>query len=244
MTLFFLAKKSEANSWVSKFKGNQKPIYLMKNADHVITCTPFLDNFVRQYNKHTTDISSTINTDTYIPVNNYSNDHKLVIGWSGSHSTAKYLLLLKNVFVALKKKYDFDIVVMGAADLQIEGVDIQFIPWSEEDEIPVLQTFDIGLYPLPDEQWVHGKSGLKAIQYMALGIPTVASNIGEAIKRVIDNDDSGFLVFTEQEWIDALSQLIEDVNLRKKLGQAGRKKVEEKFSIHANKATYLTVINS
>lgn len=242
--LVFLDNESVANSWVSKFKGKQKPIFLMKHAAHVITCTPFLDNFTRQFNKNTTDISSTVNTDTYIPINNYTNDHTLIIGWSGSHSTAKYLLLLRNVFIALKKKYDIEIVAMGAADFTMDGVEIKAIPWSEASEIPVIQQFDIGVYPLPDEQWVHGKSGLKAIQYMALGIPTVASKVGEAIKRVIDDDQSGFIASTDEEWIEKLSMLIEDAALRKRLGETARKKVVDKFSIEANKNNYLSIFET
>ena len=106
-------------------------------------------------NRHVTDISSTINTDTYVPVNRYSNDKPLVIGWSGSHSTLKYFYLLKNVLLELRKKYDFKVLIFGVQECSIDGIDIEVVPFHETLEVPTLQRLDIGLYPLPlNEQWV------------------------------------------------------------------------------------------
>lgn len=242
--LIYLKNNSNEGGISKWLKGRNKPIYLMKHAHHVITCTPYLDKFVRQFNPNTTDISSTINTQTYQPINTYQNDHKIILGWSGSHSTAKYLYLLRDVFVALNKKVPFKLLVMGAQTFEIEGIDIEVIPWSEEAEIPTIQRFDIGLYPLPDEEWVHGKSGLKALQYMAMGVPTIASKIGEAIERIIVDGDSGFLVNGyKDEWLEKLTLLIENPKLREKIGTSGRKTVVDHYSIDANKDKYLRVIN-
>jgi glycosyltransferase involved in cell wall biosynthesis len=235
--------KSKAHPIVTFIKGRKKPLYLMEEAQHVITCTPYLDEFVRKFNEHTTDISSTVDTDErYQPINHYANDHVPVIGWSGSLSTSKYFYLLENVFKKLAQTHSFKLLVMGDAGVKIEGLDIEAIDWKESYEISTLQRFDIGVYPLPDEEWVYGKSGLKAIQYMALGIPTIATAIG-ANYRVIENGVSGFLVNTEEEWVDALRKLIDDAVLRKSIGMAGRKRVEDLFSIKANKKKYLDILN-
>ncbi len=232
---------SKAHPLVTIIKGRKKPIYLMKAADHVITCTPYLDEFVRRFNQHTTDISSTVDTDErYIPLPQVSKQ-KLTLGWSGSLSTSKYFYLLENVLKRLKKKFDFDILVIGDAGVSIAGLDIKAIDWKEETEIENLKKIDIGLYPLPEEEWVLGKSGLKAIQYMALGIPTVATGIG-ANFRVVDHGVSGFLVKTEDEWVEALSKLLEDENLRHAMGKEARKKVDREFSIRENKLKYLQVL--
>ena len=231
--------------WYSKlFKTKYKPIYLMKKAEHVITCTPYLDEFVRKYNSFTTDISSTVDTaKKYKCVNLYSNDKPLTIGWSGSHSTIRYFVTIKNVLVAIQKKYpDIKIMVMGGSNIQIPDLKVESTEWSEEKEMATLQSFDIGIYPLPNEQWVYGKSGLKAIQYMALGIPTIATAIGTNF-RVIENGTSGYLVNSEEEWIERLTLLIENPTLRKKIGTAGRLKVEEFFSVDANKHKYLDAFN-
>ena len=216
----------------------------MKKANHIITCTPYLDNFVRTHNINTTDISSTIQTDKYQIVNTYSNSEKLILGWSGSHSTAKYLFLIKDVLVELYKTHPFRLLVMGTNNLDIEGLEITRVNWSEEVEIPTIQQFDIGLYPLPDELWIHGKSGLKALQYMACGIPTVATKVGEAIQRVVTDKEDGFLVYSADEWLSALKNLIENPELRKSMGQKARKKVVDFYSIDSNKNKYLEILNS
>lgn len=237
-------KNDRADKWyTSLFKGRNKPIYLMKKADHVITCTPYLDEFVKRYNSNTTDISSTINTGTYIPVNPYRNAGTITLGWSGSHSTSRYLKLLHPVLKELKKEVDFRLIVMGDASFHLEGIDVEAHAWSEEKEIPMLQRMDIGLYPLPlDEEWVYGKSGLKALQYMALGLPVVATAIG-ANFRVMEDGKSGFLVTTPEEWLEKLKLLIHDPALRKRLGQKARERVEQYFSIRANEPVYLGIIN-
>jgi glycosyltransferase involved in cell wall biosynthesis len=194
----------------------------MKSANHIITCTPYLDEFAKQFNANTTDISSTINTEKYLPVNTYSNDHTIVLGWSGSHSTLRILKLILPALTALKDLLDYKLLVMGGTNIDIPGIQMEKLEWSEEKEISTLQKIDIGLYPLPmDEEWVKGKSGLKALQYMALGIPTIASNCG-CNDRVIHNGISGFLVSTQEEWIEKIILLAKDAALRKSMGKAAR----------------------
>ena len=235
--------KSKANSFIATLKGREKPVYLMKKANHVITCTPHLDDFVRQYTNKTTDISSTINTETYRPINTYSNDKTLTLGWSGSHSTSKYVYLLQDVLLELSKKYKFKLLVIGDASFNIPGLDVEAIGWEEATEVKNLQRIDIGLYPLPDEPWVLGKSGLKALQYMALGIPTIATAIG-ANYRVIEDGVSGTLVKTNEDWMSALENYINNAELRKAHGTAAQIRVEEKYSIRANTPVYLDIINT
>lgn len=243
--VYLPASRSNANGFIAGIKGKNKPIFLMKTADHVITCTPYLDNFVRRYNSATTDISSTINTDEYRPKQDYRiKDQKIILGWSGSHSTSKYLHLLEPVFFALKKEnVPFKLLVMGDADFFIDGIEIEALPWKKSYETETINRFDIGLYPLPDEEWVYGKSGLKALQYMAAGIPTVATAIGTNF-RIIKNGQTGFIASSLEEWLFHLKELINNEGLRKKIGQAGAELVEKNFSINANRDTYLNILRS
>jgi L-malate glycosyltransferase len=241
--MVFLGHSSEANKFLQSLKGKSKMIYLMKKANHVITCTPRLDEFVRQFNSNTTDISSTVDTDVrYQPINTYKNDHQIILGWSGSHSTSKYLYLLSSVLQNLAQKYDFKLIVMGDKTFAIEGVNIEAFDWKEDIEITTLQQFDIGLYPLPDEEWVYGKSGLKAIQYMALGIPTIATALG-ANFRIIESDKNGFLVAPEDynSWEKNIESLILNENLRQSLGIAARNTIINNYSINANKNKYSSI---
>lgn len=240
--MIFLGHASKANKFIASLKGQKKIIYLMKHAKHVIVCTPRLDEFVKKYNPYTTDISSTINTDIYIPVNKYKNDKTITIGWSGSHSTSKYVHLLETVFRRLLEKYKFNLLIIGDASFSFDSIPCEAVLWNEKSEISLLQRIDIGVYPLPmDDEWVYGKSGLKALQYMALGIPAVATAIG-ANFRVIESGVSGFLVQSEDEWVEKLSMLIENPELRKSLGTEGRKRVIDHYSINANKDIYLDVL--
>lgn len=235
--------KSKATPFISKLKGAQKPIYLMRKADHVITCTPYLDNFVRELNPNTTDISSTVDTDAYKERSDYSiKEEQVVIGWSGSLSTSKYVHLLDEPLRKLGEKLNFKLLVLGDKDFSIPGVNVEALAWEKSIELPTIARFDIGLYPLPDEEWVLGKSSLKAIQYMAMGIPTIATAIGTNF-RVIENEVSGILVNNEEEWIDAILRLASDQSLREKIGRNARKKVVENFSIEANKSTYINILN-
>lgn len=240
--MVFLGHVSDANRFIMNLKGRSKMLYLMKKAQHCVVCTPRLDEFVQQFNKNTTDISSTINTETYIPVNPYTNERKLTLGWSGSHSTAKYLHLLDDVLRELTQEIDFRLKVIGDGNFDIEGVEVEASFWEESTEVANLQQIDIGLYPLPDEPWVYGKSGLKALQYMSLGIPTIATDLG-ANKRIIRNGENGFLVADPQEWKAVILKLAADADLRQRVGQAATKTVEDNFSVHANEPVYLDVLD-
>ncbi|MCD6311273.1 MAG: glycosyltransferase, partial [Elusimicrobia bacterium] len=103
-----------------------------------------------------------------------------------------------------------------------------------------LQSLDIGLMPLPDNNWTKGKCGLKALQYMAVGVPVVVSPVG-VNREIIRDGENGFLADSEGEWLEKLSLLIENKELREKLGEMGRKTVEEKYSIKVNLPKLLAI---
>jgi glycosyltransferase involved in cell wall biosynthesis len=240
--VYLKGAKSQTHPIMNIIKGRSKPIFLMKHADHVITCTPYLDSFVRKFNQNTTDISSTINTATYKPKTTYQVADVLTIGWSGSHSTALFLHELDSMFQELAKEINFKLLVMGDPSFHIPGVNVEALPWKEEYEIDVISRFDIGVYPLPDEEWVLGKSGLKALQYMALGIPTVATAIG-TIFRIIEDGKNGFLVRSKEEWKEKIKALLHNEELRRTMGENGRRTVESSYSIHANKSIYVGILD-
>lgn len=243
--LIYLKNNSENNSLISLLKGRKKPIYLMKISRHVIVCTPLLEKFAFRYNHAVTDISSTINTSTYTPKNDYNIKNELVIGWSGSHSTSKYLYLLKNVLRELTNEINFRLYVIGDKDFNIDGINVEAVEWNANSEVEDLRKIDIGLYPLPDEEWVYGKSGLKALQYMALGIPTIATAIG-ANFRVIEDGYSGFLIppGDDQIWKEIIIKLYCNFELRKRIGQKARDRVVRLYSIDSNKEKYLSAFRA
>lgn len=246
--MIFLGHSSDANKSYKVLKGTRKMTFLMRISDHVITCTPVLDKFVRKFNPKTTDISSTINTEIYKLKKYEAFNKPIIIGWSGSHSTSIYLKILEPVFnELLNLNIDFKVLVIGDKNFSFKNknIPIESIPWDLENEVKELMRFDIGVYPLPFEQWVYGKSGLKALQYMALGIPTIATSIG-ANYRIIKHGENGFLVEKNeiQKWVEYILLIINNIDLAREIGNNARKTVLENFSVRANREKYLNVIKS
>ncbi len=241
--MVFLGHSSKANSMISALKGKNKMIYLMKKANHVISSAPKLTEFVSLQTQNYTEIACTLDTENRYKNINKTENAKICIGWTGSHSTSRYLKTIHYALKYIQQKYDVEIKFMSDELIELEGININFNYWSEKEEISVINSFDIGLHPLPDEPWVYGKSGGKVMQYMALSVPIIATKIGANLDTIIDGEN-GFLVNTEQEWIDKLSVLIENESLRKKQGNEGRKIIEEKYSVKVNKETYLKIFKS
>jgi glycosyltransferase involved in cell wall biosynthesis len=147
------------------------------------------------------------------------------------------------VFQQLAKERAFKLRVIGNFDYELPGVDLEVLRWSAEQEVQQLQAIDIGVYPLPFDDWVGGKSGLKAIQYMMLGLPCVATDVGTT-PLIIRHDDNGLLVRTEEQWLDALRRLLDDPALRRRLGEQARRDAVANYSVKAVAADYRRVLAS
>lgn len=240
----FVEKANSINKLAKLIKGTGKTEFLVKHADHVITSSPFLNEYClkKNKNKNCSFISSSIEHKRYIPKQISNDSKKLTIGWTGTFSSRPFLEEIYDVFYELKKIRDFKLVIIGNFNLSLEGLDLEVIQWTKDKEIEDLQKIDIGLYPLPNEDWVLGKSGLKALQYMAMGIPAVASKVGTAID-IIEHGKNGFLVESKKDWIDTLTLLLDDGELRKKTGLKGRETIEQKYSVDIIKRQYFEVIN-
>jgi len=227
--------------WIDKIKGRNKPIVLMKNANHVVVCSPFLADFVRRYNQNVTTILATYDTGKSLPLKNHTEKETITIGWTGTHSTLKYLKIVEPVLEKISTVRKIKFLVICNTPYQHKNIDIENIVWSAEKEYEDLRKIDIGLYPLEKEQWVLGKSGNKALAYMNLGIPCVATDFGtNAI--VIQNEENGFLVDDEADWTNYLLQLTDNAELRKRIGENGRKTVEDKYSVAVTTKTYLDIL--
>jgi L-malate glycosyltransferase len=235
---------SSVNSIINLLKNSNKNKFLIKTADYVITSSPILNKYcLGLNNKKCKYISSSVNTNKFFPVNTYDNTKKITIGWTGTFSSKEYLDLLNDALVKLKSRCDFKLLIIGNFEYKFPEMDLEVIQWNRENEVKDMQKIDIGIYPLPDNSWVYGKSGLKAIQYMAFGLPTVATNIGTTSK-IIEHMKNGLLVNNDKEWVDSLEELIKSPRLRKSLGQNARKTVVDKYSIGAIKMEYFSIIDT
>ena len=244
--MIFITKHDHVKtSFFQKLKGRKKPVVMMKHAGYVIVCTPKLEEIALQLNKNrrVVDISSTFDTQRFIPVDTYENREVTTIGWTGTHSTLPFLETLQPVLSEVSRQRKIKLLVIANKPYEMKDVPTEFIPWSAESEVKDLHKLDIGLYPIPANEWSLGKSSLKALTYMAIAIPFVATAYGTNY-RVMQNGVQGFMASSDKEWIDALLKLIDDATLRKRMGLAGRRTVEELFSVNANFPKYLQVFKT
>jgi glycosyltransferase involved in cell wall biosynthesis len=154
---------------------------------------------------------------------------ELLIGWIGSQSTAEYMRRVSAPLAALAQAFPIRVRMIGAS-AELPGVPVEHVAWSEADEARALAELDVGLMPLPDEPWERGKCGYKLIQYMACGVPVVASPVG-ANRRIVDHGEQGFLAESDTEWLVALKTLAADASLRDRMGRSGYAKVSREYSL-------------
>lgn len=225
----FVSYRSPSNGYLSYLKFAAKTRTICRLASHVMAGNPYLADYARQVNPNVTIIPTTIDTTKYLPRVNPTAESVPVIGWTGSFSTVQHLDTLRPALQKLAQQERFRLRVIGTPSYSVAGVDVEAIPWSSETELDDLQPIDIGVMPLPDDQWSKGKCGLKALQFMALGIPTVCSPVG-VNTEIISDGENGFIAATEDEWVDKLGRLLRSAELRASIGQAGRDTVERTYS--------------
>jgi len=225
----FVSYRSPSNGYLSYLKFASKTRSICRMASHVMVGNPYLAEYARKVNDHVTVIPTTIDTEKYrVPLRKESSGPP-VIGWTGSYSTVQHLDTLRGALKKLAATESFRLRVIGTPAYECAPIDVEAMQWRADTELDDLAAIDIGVMPLPDDKWSKGKCGLKALQFMAMGIPTVCSPVG-VNTDIIQDDQNGFLASTEDEWVDKLSRLLRSRDLRERLGQAGRATVEQKYS--------------
>jgi glycosyltransferase involved in cell wall biosynthesis len=234
---------SEANKNLSFLKDTTKTDKITKSAALVFAGNQYLANYAKKFNPNVVIVPATIDTEIYQrPVQDKNGT--LCIGWSGSFSTVQHFALAIPALKQIKAKYGDKIKfkIIGDPNYYCEELDTQGMKWQSTTEVQDVAEIDIGIMPLPDDEWAKGKCGLKGLQYMSLGIPTLMSPVG-VNSEIIQNGQNGFLPNNEEDWVTYLSLLIEDGNLRNKIGGAGQRTVQDKYSVEAWKNTYLKYFN-
>lgn len=219
----------------SFFKFFGKTDNLIKYADVVICGNRFIAEYVEMKGKQAVVIPTVVDTNIFRPI---EKDNRIpIIGWVGTHSTFPFLQSIFPILQKIALKYDFILKIIGSGkdEIKIDGVKVETLPWSMKREVSDFQSFDIGLYPMefgnktPDE-WIAGKSGFKAIQYMSVGIPFVVTPIGVCAEIGIEGE-THFSAETTEEWYTSLDNLLSNDELRKKMGIAGRSFALQNFSL-------------
>lgn len=176
-------------------------------------------------------LPTVVDTERFRPASQGREPQRPTLGWVGSASTLRYLERMAPVLRRLQERVECGLlVVAGDTPPQLPGVDFAYEAWRPADEARYFQEMDVGLYPLDDTPWARGKCGFKAIQYLACGVPCVASPVG-VLEQIVRPDETGLHATTEAEWIDACARLLRDPEARDRMGEEGRRRVQETYSV-------------
>ncbi|HVG33488.1 MAG TPA: glycosyltransferase family 4 protein [Pyrinomonadaceae bacterium] len=206
----------------------------------VVTCgNRTIANYVESKGVETAIIPTVVDTDRFRPKSqaeqpssSSQQEDVPVIGWVGTHSTYPYLETIFPVLQQLARSHRFRLKVVGAGreHVDLPGVKIENLKWDLAREVEDFQSFDIGLYPIVESEWAAGKSGFKAIQYMAVGVPYVVTPVGSCAE-IGEAGVTHLCASTLEEWHAALERLLEDAELRRQMGEAGRRHTLQYYTV-------------
>lgn len=200
----------------------------------IVTCgSPNIAAYVRARGAEAVIVPTVVDSSRFRPVEAHPHDIP-TIGWIGTHGTYPFFERLIPIFEQLAHERPFRLIIVGSGrdDVRIEGVEVDCRPWRLEREIDDFQSLDAGVYPIADDEWSAGKAGLKAVQYMATGVPFVMSPIGVCATMGVPGR-THFAAVTDDDWLDALRRLVIDAALRKQMSAAGRAFAVENYSVEA-----------
>ena len=204
----------------------------------------YLAEYARQHNANVSILPTVVDTGKFRPAAERA-PGPLRVGWSGSRSTLEHCLpLLEGVITRLSREEDFEFVVIAevAPEIRWTGVKVCYIPWTAQSEVEGLQQIDIGLMPLRDEAFERGKCGLKAIQYMGVGIPALVSPVGVNREIVVDGE-TGFHCNTDEEWVEKIRFLLHNDEIRRQMGLAGARRIADTYSLSAILPELISIFN-
>ena len=238
----WIPNTSSANQFINWFKAFWKVKYICRWSYRIAVGNDYLYNYAVQFNPGVVKIPTSVDINDDRPGARHNHNGRLNIGWTGSHSTLKYLDELVPVINDLQNELDFDFLVIADKNPLLAVKNYKFILWNAGTEVEDLLNLDIGVMPLVADSWSEGKCGFKLIQYFACGIPAVASPVG-VNKIIVENGVNGFLCDSKSEWKRSLQKLAADEALRRRLGMAGRKKVRDQYSIQSQSGKFMGLFN-
>jgi len=236
----WLANTSESNSVAASLKWHHKVDDICRWAYKNSCGNRYLAAYASRYNPHTVINPTTIDTEQlHNQLRDQAAPGRLVIGWTGTHSTLKYLDQVVPVLARLEAEgLDFEFRVISNQPPALRLRSLVFFPWCKDTEINDLLGFHVGIMPLEDDLWAKGKCAFKALQYMALGIPPLVSPVGMNTE-VVQHGQNGFVCTSPSDWEASLRQLIADATLRQRLGLAARQTIEQRYSVTANMTNFI-----
>jgi glycosyltransferase involved in cell wall biosynthesis len=213
---------------------------VMARASEITAGSSVLSHYAEKHNSRVTYLPTVLDTDRYVPLSG-ERRQAFTVGWIGSPTTATYLRSIIEPLSALGREGPVNLVVVGGKAPRIPDVNVIQAEWTEQTEIAHLNSFDVGVMPLNDDEWARGKCAFKLIQYMACGVPVVASRVGANLDVV--TPECGFLASTPEEWLAALRELRNEMTLRERMGEAARARVVDHYSLRITLPKLASVIS-
>lgn len=234
---------SSVNAKFQKLKSYWKVKKLIQWADEVQAGNQFLADYALQFNKNVRIVPTTIDTKNHHTKISDHSKKPIVLGWTGTHSTIHYLDFLLPILQKLEVEFEFEFLVISNKNPELPLNSFRYLDWKAETEIEDLSKIQIGVMPLIEDDWSKGKCGFKALQYMSLGMATIASPVG-VNTTIIQQSENGFLAQSSEEWEQVIQSLLANEELRSQIGQKARKSIEDKWSVEAWKTTYLSAFSN
>jgi glycosyltransferase involved in cell wall biosynthesis len=236
----WLPNYSETNARFNRLKAYWKVKYCIKWAHQVTAGNEYLAEYAKKFNQNVEVIPTTIDLENHHTEKTDQNRKPLVIGWTGSHTTMRYLDFIVPIIEILEKKFAFEFHVISNESPKYNLKSLRFIKWNKSSEIKDLARLNIGIMPLEEGVWSKGKCGFKALQYMALEIPTVVSPVG-VNTTIITDEKNGYLCTDSKDWEKVLTELLESQSLRESIGKKGFETIKKHYSVKANYPKYLSL---
>ena len=226
-------RNSKAEDPISSSR-RRRFIQMIKNSDFVIAGNEFLKREALLFNPNVEVIPTAIDQERYRLKAYPVQQGKVTLGWIGDHGSIHYLEKMRPLFERVGERYPHvELKIVCDTFFDCDRMKVIKKAWSSEEEVADLQGFDIGLMPLVDDPWSWGKCGLKIIQYQGVGVPVVCTPVG-INKDLVEDGINGYWAMTQEEWEKKLSLLIEDSQLRERMGREGRKRVLENYTYQAS----------
>lgn len=234
----WLPNTSASNPFISFFKRYRNANNTAQWAWKVSCGNAYLRDHAAQFNTNAIINPTTIDTERHHNRVKHYAGGKTIIGWTGTHSTIKYLDNVVPMLRRLEQEFDFELLVIADRKPDFELKSLRFVPWSKVTEIDDLLRMDVGIMPLEDDRWAQGKCGFKALQYMALGIPAIVSPVG-VNTEIVTHEANGWICATEAEWEQCLRAILSEPAQLSRLSAAARNTVVGRYSVASNRENFL-----
>ena len=239
----WLPNTSSQNAFAAKIKWHSKTEAICRWAFRCSCGNDFLADYARQFNSNVVVNPTTIDMEHHHNQLKNQSNQPVSIGWTGTHTTMKYLDEIVPVLKELEAEINFSFVVISNKPPEFELKNLQFVPWKKETEVEDLLRFHVGIMPLSEDDWSRGKCGFKALQYMSLGIPAIVSPVGVNTK-IVDDGVNGFLCNNHATWKKAIADLLSDDELRKQFSTKAIEKIKSSYSVQSNTDNFIALFGN